>query len=173
MPSKIVFLRPPQLVSTKALELKHYFLPPSRLMWFFLSAPPSISRMALRQKAADVWEKDVWEFQPKSGSSGSCRLFLYFLGKIAEVNKRGRPSKWPPECLPSKFADFERAFSLSFLGENMTPKDPFLEGTFWDKFWRPIRFRALLFTPENRSSRNVWENAWKSQTAVFQTSAAF
>ena len=32
----------------------------------------------------------------------------------------------------------------------MTPKDPFLEGTFWDKFWRPIRSRALLFTPENQ-----------------------
>ena len=30
----------------------------------------------------------------------------------------------------------------------MTPKEPFLEGTFWDKFWRPIRFRALLFTPD-------------------------
>ena len=25
---------------------------------------------------ADVWEKDVWEFQDKSGSSGSCRPFL-------------------------------------------------------------------------------------------------
>ena len=32
----------------------------------------------------------------------------------------------------------------------MTPKDPFLEGTFWEKFWRPIRSRALLFTPEIR-----------------------
>ena len=30
----------------------------------------------------------------------------------------------------------------------MTPQDSFLEGTFWDKFWRPIRSRALLFTPE-------------------------
>ena len=30
----------------------------------------------------------------------------------------------------------------------MTPKDPFLEGTLWDKFWRPIRSRALLFTPD-------------------------
>ena len=30
----------------------------------------------------------------------------------------------------------------------MTPKDPFLEGTFLDKFWRPIRSRALLFTPD-------------------------
>ena len=34
----------------------------------------------------------------------------------------------------------------------MTAKDPFLEGTFWDKFWRPIRSRALLFTPEKVSS---------------------
>ena len=31
---------------------------------------------------------------------------------LSEVNKRGRPSKWPQECLPSKFADFECAFSL-------------------------------------------------------------
>ena len=30
----------------------------------------------------------------------------------------------------------------------MTSKDPFLEGTFWDKSWRPTRCRALLFTPE-------------------------
>ena len=30
----------------------------------------------------------------------------------------------------------------------MTPKDPFLEGTFCDKFWRPLRSRALLFTPD-------------------------
>ena len=27
---------------------------------------------------ADVWEKDVWDFQAKSGSSGSCRLCLHF-----------------------------------------------------------------------------------------------
>ena len=70
------------------------------------------------------------------------------LKEESEVNKRGRPSKWPPERLPSEFADFECAFSLEFLGENMTPKNPFLEGTFWDKFSRPIRSRALLFTPE-------------------------
>ena len=38
-------------------------------------------------------------------------------------------------------------------------------------------FRFLLsflsLPRENRSSRNVWENAWKSQTSFFQTSAAF
>ena len=40
--------------------------------------------------AADVWEKDVWEFQAKSGSSGSCCLFLYVLGKIAVQEMSGR-----------------------------------------------------------------------------------
>ena len=42
------------------------------------------------QKAADVWEKDVWEFQAKSGSSGSCCPFLHFLGKIAVQEMSGR-----------------------------------------------------------------------------------
>ena len=37
----------------------------------------------------------------------------------------------------------------------MTPKDPFLEWTFWDKFWRPIRSRALLFTPDKKSSKII------------------
>ena len=37
----------------------------------------------------------------------------------------------------------------------MTPKDPFLEGTFWDKFWRPLRSRALLFTPDQRGVHGV------------------
>ena len=36
---------------------------------------------------ADVWKKDVWEFQAKSGSSGSCRLFLNFLGKNRSSRK--------------------------------------------------------------------------------------
>ena len=39
---------------------------------------------------ADVWEKDVWEFQAKSGSSGSCGLFLHFLGKIAVQEMSGK-----------------------------------------------------------------------------------
>ena len=38
----------------------------------------------------------------------------------------------------------------------MTPKDPFLEGTFWDKSWRPIRSRALLFTPDVESFDLKW-----------------
>ena len=36
---------------------------------------------ALCRKVADVWEKDVWEFQAKSGSSGACCPFLHFLGE--------------------------------------------------------------------------------------------
>ena len=42
------------------------------------------------RKVADVWKKDVWEFQAKSGSSGSCHLFLHFLGKIAVRKMSGR-----------------------------------------------------------------------------------
>ena len=38
----------------------------------------------------DVWEEDVWEFQAKSGSSGSCRLFLDFLGKITVREMSGK-----------------------------------------------------------------------------------
>ena len=49
----------------------------------------------------------------------------------------------------------------------MTPKDPFLEGTFWDKFWRPIRSRvllpirsrALLFTPEVSWGQQIQQSA--------------
>ena len=40
--------------------------------------------------AADVWETGVWEFQAKSGSSGSCRLFLHFLGKITVRKMYGK-----------------------------------------------------------------------------------
>ena len=42
------------------------------------------------QEAADVWEKNVWEFQAKSGSSGFCCLFLHFLGKIAVQEMSGK-----------------------------------------------------------------------------------
>ena len=36
---------------------------------------------------ADVWEKDVWDFHAKSGSSGSCPPFLHFLGKSGKASK--------------------------------------------------------------------------------------
>ena len=38
----------------------------------------------------DVWEKHVWDFQAKAGSSGSCRLFLHFPGKIAVQKMSGK-----------------------------------------------------------------------------------
>ena len=38
------------------------------------------------------------------------------------------------------------------------PKDPFLEGTFWDKSSRPIRSRALLFTPD------IWASVMSYRT---------
>ena len=80
----------------------------------------------------------------------------------SEVNKRGRPSKWPPERLPSKFADFECAFSLWFLGENMTPKDPFwrgLSGTNSGGPFAPGRFCLLpikIFRPPWSIKIYIW-----------------
>ena len=35
----------------------------------------------------------------------------------------------------------------------MTPKDPSLEGTFWDKFWRPIRSGRFCSLPSMGTSR--------------------
>ena len=49
---------------------------------------------------AVVWEKDVWEFQAKSGSSGSCGLFLHFLGKIAVQEMSGKTPGSPRHPLP-------------------------------------------------------------------------
>ena len=47
----------------------------------------------------------------------------------------------------------------------MTPKDPFLEGTFWDKFWRPIRSRALLSAKTKRGRREG--DGKKSVTTIY------
>ena len=47
------------------------------------------------QVVADVWKKGVWEFQAKSGSSGSRRLFLHFLGKIAVHKMSGKRPRSP------------------------------------------------------------------------------
>ena len=49
---------------------------------------------------ADVWEKDVWEFQAKSGRSGFCCLFLHFLGKFAFQKMSGRTPEVPDILLP-------------------------------------------------------------------------
>ena len=82
---------------------------------------------------ADVWEKDVWEFQAKPGSSGSCRLFLHFQGKIAVQEMSGKTSgsprhsssrhPWPPEAVCSAKADAgpvssKAAPSLIFMGSS-------------------------------------------------------
>ena len=49
---------------------------------------------------ADVWEQDVWDFQAKSGSSGSCCLFLHFLEKIAIQQMSGKRLEVPDILLP-------------------------------------------------------------------------
>ena len=62
--------------------------------------PKTTGKDLENRKVEDVWKKDVWEFQAKSGSSGSCRLFLHFLGKIAVRKTSGRTPGSPrhPSC---------------------------------------------------------------------------
>ena len=60
---------------------------------------------------ADVWKKDVWDFQAKSGSSGPCRLFLRFLGKIAVLKMFGKAPGIPDILLPDI-----RGLPILFLG---------------------------------------------------------
>ena len=43
---------------------------------------------------------DVWDFQGKSGSSGSCQLFLGFLVKIAVPKMSGKALEVPDILLP-------------------------------------------------------------------------
>ena len=48
----------------------------------------------------DVWGKDVWDFQARSGSSGSCPLLLHhLLGKVAVLKKSGNHQE-VPDLLP-------------------------------------------------------------------------
>ena len=66
-----------------------------------------------------------------------CNMTTYTY--IAEVNKRGRPSKWPPDHLPSKFADFECAFWL--------PKSPFWKDFLGQILAAPFSPRRLCLLP--------------------------
>ena len=59
-------------------------------------------RKIKNRTVADVWEKDVWEFQAKSGSSSSCRLFLHFLGKIGVQGMSGKTPGSPRHPRPSE-----------------------------------------------------------------------
>ena len=44
--------------------------------------------------------KDVWDFQAKSASSGSCPRFLHFIGKIALQRRLGKRLEVPDILLP-------------------------------------------------------------------------
>ena len=76
----------------------------------------SLSMLKSRQERCDFgvrmsttggWNRILCQGSDKTDKA----RFVVFLVILSEVSKRGRPSKWPPECLPSKFADFECAFS--------------------------------------------------------------
>ena len=73
--------------------------------WGSLAPLPLVGGTAMfrgskNRVATDAWKKDVWEFQAKSGSSGSCRLFHHFLGKIAVPKMSGKRLEVPDILLP-------------------------------------------------------------------------
>ena len=90
-------------------------LRPARFSVIRARSSPQQGQLLQRRKhwkpASSCWGPIARDFAKGVSSCwGRFRLFRFM--HLSEVNKRGRPSKWPPECLPSKFADFECAFSL-------------------------------------------------------------
>ena len=68
-------------------------------------------------------------------------------------------------------ADVWKSFRNPFGWSRMSARRHLgLPGQVWE-----LRFLPSFpsFPRENRSPKNVWESAWKSQTSFFQTSAAF
>ena len=76
------------------------------------------------RKVADVWKKDVWEFQAKSGSSGSCRLFLRFLGKSQFEKRLGEHLEVPDILL----ADIRGLLTSSIAQEGIARSSLFSVG---------------------------------------------
>ena len=73
--------------------------------------------------AADVWEKDVWEIQAKSGSPGSCPLFLHFLGETPVQKMSGRSPGSPrhPSSRHPRSSDTARHLLRTLLRTFSTP----------------------------------------------------
>ena len=75
---------------------------------------------------ADVWEKDVWDVQAKSGSSGSCRIFLHCLRQIAVPRMSGKApgSHRHPSSGHERPADLgwgSKGFSIGFSSIMFVP----------------------------------------------------
>ena len=86
--------------------------------------------MLRRQKTRPFAEYDPLRVQPQNDRQPVYRLEVVLRAGESEVNKRGRPSKWPPECLPSKFVDFECAFSLIIPWREYDSQRPLFGGHF-------------------------------------------
>ena len=112
---------------------------------FMIASKPSRQH----QKDADVWEKHVWEFQAKSGSSGSCCLFLYFLGKIAVQEMSGKTPGIGAGVLHKFGADVFFVFFFFWLpssGLEFQTNGMFKTG-FLRRFLRRPIFAAQSFAP--------------------------
>ena len=73
---------------------------------------------------ADVWEKDIWDFQAKSGSSGSCRLLLHFIVKIALEKMCGKMAGSPRHSSSTHPRLSEERLELVIFGTLETEEQP-------------------------------------------------
>ena len=113
--------RPPKAGDNKAgrLDFRNQQIEPDKgKMW----RAPLISEVSKIRVAADVWEKDVWEFQAKSGSSGSCRLLLHFPGKIGVEEMSGRTPGSPRHPSSRHPRSSEKRGWREGIGDERVPK---------------------------------------------------
>ena len=132
-------------------------------MWFSLSLSLSSSGLSIfpvvcllcvpfclsLRVVADVWERDVWDFQARSGSSGSCRLFLHFLGKIAVQEMSGRTPGSPrhPSSRHPRPSDLSLSRSISLLSSRFLSISPNLCCFIFYLFSSSLCFSLYSFEP--------------------------
>ena len=105
-------------------------------------------------------DERCWHVRERSPSK-CCnlpRLVKHFIlwgnrQKVGSKQKGPAEQVAPRVSSPQNLQILSVRFPYTLLGENMTPKDPFLEGTFWNKFWRPIRSPgAFVHSPKKGRS---------------------
>ena len=124
--------------------------------WTFCRIPLE----AFIRKVADVWEKDVWEFQAKSGSSGSCRLFLHFLGKIAVRKMSGRTPGSPRHPSSRHPRPSDSKVPQNSEGERGSPDPSFQDRLLPSHARKPLRLGGPPLEGPTRKPRH---------TSVFST----
>ena len=102
------------------------------------------------------------------GGGGECRFYFYGREDFSELSGTFSHSQRKTSGIFSHL----QAKSGTFIGwSRMSGRTT--SGSSRPSLGAQVLVVFSFFPRENRNPRDVWENAWKSQTAFFQTSAAF